>query len=196
MGNTPKSQYNEKSEDSGVDSEGSNVEEKIIKSKSEKDIKKALMNILNDAKAQEKTKNVRNYGRNFKFQQISLKPTIPNDRRTAKAKRMDSMWTQQIAAKTGNYNGIPVAPKQTPKAPWTMKSSPNANGNLKVQNKTNKETTKVQNSTADVEQSKSDAESKNSIKLDKHPSEEIFVDVNKDKREIHSKDLKDASQEK
>jgi len=188
-----KSDDNEKSDDSGVDSEENNVEEKISKSKSEKDIKKALMNILNDAKAQEKTKNVRNYGRNFEFQQISLKPTIPNDRRTAKAKRMDSMWTQQIAAKTGNYNGIPVAPKQTPKAPWTMKSSPSSNA--KDQTKTNKETTKVESSTASTKKTKSDAEATKSTKQDKEPSDEALTETKVDSREINSEDLKDAPKE-
>merc|ERR1711872_982054 len=158
--NTPKSQYNEKSEDSGVGSEGSNVEEKISKSKSEKDIKKALMNILNDAKAQEKTKNVRNFGRTFEFQQVNLKPTIPNDRRTAKARRMDSLWTQQIAAKTGNYNGVPVAPRQTPKSPWTMRSKTEA---PKKEPTPNKDIVEFEKCRTIIKQGKADSESKTSI---------------------------------
>jgi len=158
--NTPKSQYNEKSEDSGVDSEGSNVEEKISKSKSEKDIKKALMNILNDAKAQEKTKNVRNFGRTFEFQQVNLKPTIPNDRRPAKARRMDSLWTQQIAAKTGNYNGVPVAPRQTPKSPWTMRSKTEA---PKKEPTPNKDIVEFEKCRTIIKQGKADSESKTSI---------------------------------
>ena len=82
-----KSEANEKSDDSGVDTEESPVEEKqLSKSKSEKNIKNKILSILQDAKAQENTKNVRsNYGRNFEFQQTRLKPVIPNDRRPAKA---------------------------------------------------------------------------------------------------------------
>ena len=81
-----KSESNEKSDDSGVDTEESPVEEKqLSKSKSEKNIKNKILSILQDAKAQENTKNVRsNYGRNFEFQQTRLKPVIPNDRRPAK----------------------------------------------------------------------------------------------------------------
>ena len=82
-----KSEANEKSDDSGVDTEESPVEEKqLSKSKSEKNIKNKILSILQDAKAQENTKNVRsNYGRNFEFTQTRLKPVIPNDRRPAKA---------------------------------------------------------------------------------------------------------------
>jgi len=115
---------NEKSDDSGVDSEESNTEEKISKSKSEKDIKKAILNILNDAKKQENTRAVRNYGRTFEFQQTQLKPVIPNDRRPLKARKMDNMWNNQIASKSVNYNGIQTS-KPTARVPWTMKSNSN-----------------------------------------------------------------------
>merc|ERR1712198_141268 len=114
----------EKSEDSGVDSEESNVEEKLIKSKSEKDIKKAIMNILQDAKKQENTRAVRNYGRTFEFQQTQLKPVIPNDRRPLKARKMDNMWNNQIASKSVNFNGLQTS-KPTARVPWTMKANPN-----------------------------------------------------------------------
>jgi len=114
----------EKSEDSGVDSEESNTDEKLSKSKSEKDIKKAIMNILNDAKKQENTRAVRNFGRTFEFQQTQLKPVIPNDRRPMKARKMDNMWNNQIASKSFNFNGMQTT-KPTARVPWTMKSNAN-----------------------------------------------------------------------
>ena len=82
-----KSEANEKSEDSGVDTEEGPVEDKkLSKSPSEKNIKNKILSILQDAKALENTKNVRsNYGRNFEFQQTKLKPVLPNDRRPLKA---------------------------------------------------------------------------------------------------------------
>lgn len=118
------SKYNDsdKSDDSGVDSEESHREEKISKSKSEKDIKKAIMGILNDVKAQESSRNVRNYGRTFEYQPPKLTTVIPNDRRPPKAKKMDAMWNKSIAAKQINYNGIP-SPKPAAKVPWTMKGT-------------------------------------------------------------------------
>ena len=78
----------------GVDvEESSSAKNKIAdsndlsKSKSEKDIKNKILNILNEAKAQEedsKKTRVRNFGRNFEFQMPNLRPVIPNDRRPAK----------------------------------------------------------------------------------------------------------------
>ena len=118
------SKYNDsdKSDDSGVDSEESHREEKISKSKSEKDIKNAIMGILNDVKAQENSRTVRNYGRTFEYQPPKITTVIPNDRRPPKAKKMDAMWNKSIAAKQINYNGIP-SPKPAAKVPWTMKGT-------------------------------------------------------------------------
>ena len=68
--------------DSGVDVEDNNKENDLAKSKSEKDIKNKILNILNDVKAQEESKKkTRNFGRNFEFQMPNLKPVIPNDKR-------------------------------------------------------------------------------------------------------------------
>merc|ERR1711874_327924 len=75
------------------------------------------------AKSIDQKRAVRNYGRTFEFQNVQLKPTVPNDRRPAKAKRMDNMWTQTLAKKQGvQINHLPSTPK--PKVPWTMKKNP------------------------------------------------------------------------
>ena len=68
--------------DSGVDVEDNKKENDLAKSKSEKDIKHKILNILNDVKAQEESKKkTRNFGRNFEFQMPNLKPVIANDKR-------------------------------------------------------------------------------------------------------------------
>ena len=123
----------ESSEDSGVDVE-ENAKESIkedskdndlAKSKSEKDIKNKILNIINEAKAQDESKKkTRNFGRNFEFQIPNLKPVIPNDRRPAKVKRMDDLWSKQVAARTGNWGMLEApAPKPAQKVPWSKKKA-------------------------------------------------------------------------
>merc|ERR1712037_819619 len=107
-------------------------------------IKNKILNIIQDAKAMDQKRNIRNYGRNFEFQGMkeALKPVLPNDRRPTKAKRLDCMWTNVTAAKQ-RYNDPPApsleelksrqkkaAPtleelKNKPKSnvPWTRKSN-------------------------------------------------------------------------
>ena len=119
-----KTEQNDKSEDSGIETEEGSTENMLSKSKSEKNIKQKILNILNDAKALENTRNVRtNFGRNFEFQKPQLTPVIPNDRRPLKAKKMDSMWCNQIAPKNQSFNGL-TTPKPTARVPWTMKANP------------------------------------------------------------------------
>merc|ERR1711930_33579 len=62
-------------------------------------IKKKLRNILENCKTNEQSRPGRNFGRNFEFQNIELKPVLPNDKRTPKARRMDDMWMNSIASK-------------------------------------------------------------------------------------------------
>ena len=82
-------------------------------------IKKKLRNILENCKTNEQTRPARNFGRNFEFQNVQLKPVVPNDKRTPKAKRMDDMWMNTIASKQKwPCNNQLSAPK--PKVPWTM----------------------------------------------------------------------------
>merc|ERR1712037_214699 len=72
-------------------------------------IKSKILNIIQDAKAMDQKRNIRNYGRNFEFQGMkeALKPVLPNDRRPTKAKRLDCMWTNVTAAKQ-RYNDPPA----------------------------------------------------------------------------------------
>merc|ERR1711953_401249 len=103
-----------------------------------------ILNIIQDAKAMDQKRNIRNYGRNFEFQGVkeALKPVLPNDRRPMKAKRLDSMWMNVTAAKQ-RYNDPPAPSleelksrqkkavptleelKNKPKAnvPWTKKTN-------------------------------------------------------------------------
>merc|ERR1719228_3100804 len=82
----------------------------------EKNIKQSILKIIENAKSIDQKRAVRNYGRTFEFQNVQLKPTVPNDRRPAKAKRMDNMWTQTLAKKQGvQINHLPTTPK--PKVP-------------------------------------------------------------------------------
>merc|ERR1712066_573179 len=88
-------------------------------SENETVIKKKLRNILENCKTNEQSRPGRNFGRNFEFQNIELKPVLPNDKRTPKARRMDDMWMNSIASKQKwPCNNQLAAPK--PKVPWTM----------------------------------------------------------------------------
>ena len=80
------------------DEEESKAEEEPPK---ENNIKNKILNIIQDAKAMDQKRNIRNYGRNFEFQGMKevAKPVLPNDRRPTKAKRLDSMWMNVTAAK-------------------------------------------------------------------------------------------------
>merc|ERR1711962_655311 len=110
----------------------------------ETNIKNKILNIIQDAKAMDQKRSIRNYGRNFEFQGVkeALKPVLPNDRRPMKAKRLDSMWMNVTAAKQ-RYNDPPAPSleelksrqkkavptleelKNKPKAnvPWTKKTN-------------------------------------------------------------------------
>merc|ERR1719427_1426934 len=85
-------------EDEGI---GKEQENKKTESKegNEKNIKQSILKIIENAKSIDQKRAVRNYGRTFEFQNIQLKPTVPNDRRPAKAKRMDNMWNQTLPKK-------------------------------------------------------------------------------------------------
>merc|ERR1712088_265434 len=84
------------------DEEESKAEEEPPK---ENNIKNKILNIIQDAKAMDQKRNIRNYGRNFEFQGMKevAKPVLPNDRRPTKAKRLDCMWMNVTAAKQ-RYN--------------------------------------------------------------------------------------------
>merc|ERR1712107_966018 len=127
---------------------GSEYKEKEVKveeeAPKETNIKNKILNIIQDAKAMDQKRNIRNYGRNFEFQGVkeALKPVLPNYRRPMKAKRLDSMWMNVTAAKQ-RYNDPPAPSleelksrqkkavptleelKNKPKAnvPWTKKTN-------------------------------------------------------------------------
>jgi len=111
-------------EDEGIGKEQENkTSDKTSKDGNEKDIKQSILKIIENAKSIDQKRAVRNYGRTFEFQNVQLKPTVPNDRRPAKAKRMDNMWTHTLTKKQGvQINHLPTTPK--PKVPWTMKKNP------------------------------------------------------------------------
>jgi len=89
----------------------------------EKNIKQSILKIIENSKSIDQKRAVRNFGRTFEFQNVQLKPTLPNDRRPAKAKRMDNLWNQTLEKKQGvQINHLPTTPK--PKVPWTMKKNP------------------------------------------------------------------------
>merc|ERR1711892_1262389 len=89
----------------------------------EKNIKQSILKIIENSKSIDQKRAVRNFGRTFEFQNVQLKPTLPSDRRPAKAKRMDNLWNQTLAKKQGvQINHLPTTPK--PKVPWTMKKNP------------------------------------------------------------------------
>merc|ERR1719315_477192 len=113
----------EDDEDEGICKDSEKELESDTKKSNEKVIKQRIMNIIENAKTVDQKRPIRNYGRTFEFQNVQLKPTVPNDRRPAKAKRMDNLWSQTIAKKQGiQINLEPPAPK--PKVPWTMKKNP------------------------------------------------------------------------
>jgi len=63
------------------------------------------------------------------FQGMQQQPVVPNDKRPAKAKRMDDMWMNTLASKNKwSCNEVVHVPK--PKVPWTM------NKNTQPQKKT------------------------------------------------------------
>merc|ERR1712112_38643 len=66
-------------------------------------IKQKILNILQDAKAMDQKRNIRNFGRTFEFQGVkeALRPVLPNDKRPTKARKLDLMWNQVTAAKQG-----------------------------------------------------------------------------------------------
>merc|ERR1712076_344445 len=76
----------------------------------ENQIKQKILNIINDAKTMDKKRNIRNFGRTFEFQGVKeqQKPVLPNDRRPAKAKKLDCLWMNVTASKQ-KYNE-PQAP--------------------------------------------------------------------------------------
>jgi len=86
------------------DEEEAKVEEE--EAPKENNIKSKILNIIQDAKAMDQKRNIRNYGRNFEFQGMkeALKPVLPNDRRPTKAKRLDSMWMNVTAAKQVEFS--------------------------------------------------------------------------------------------
>merc|ERR1712112_186922 len=67
------------------------------------EIKQKILNILQDAKAMDQKRNIRNFGRTFEFQGVkeALRPVLPNDKRPTKARKWDLMWNQVTAAKQG-----------------------------------------------------------------------------------------------
>jgi len=132
--------------DEGLGKSDDKEEEVKVKEEAPKEtnIKNKILNIIQDAKAMDQKRNIRNYGRNFEFQGVkeALKPVLPNDRRPMKAKRLDSMWMNVTAAKQ-RYNDPPAPSleelksrqkkavptleelKNKPKAnvPWTKKTN-------------------------------------------------------------------------
>merc|ERR1712066_22566 len=105
--------------DNKIDNKLADTSETKPKENNETVIKKKLRNILENCKTNEQSRPGRNFGRNFEFQNIELKPVLPNDKRTPKARRMDDMWMNSIASKQKwPCNNQLAAPK--PKVPWTM----------------------------------------------------------------------------
>ena len=106
------------------------------KESKESEIKQKLRNILDNCKTNDQQRPVRNFGRNFEFQGVQLKPVVPNDRRPAKARRMDDMWNKTLASKQKwPCNTEPAVPK--PKVPWTMNK--NTQPQKKEEDKVDKE---------------------------------------------------------
>jgi len=112
----------EDDEDEGICKDSEKELNSDTKKSNEKVIKQRILNIIENAKTMDQKRTGRNFGRTFEFQNVQLKPIVPNDRRPAKAKCMDNMWTQTIAKKQGiQINHVPETPK--PKVPWTMKKN-------------------------------------------------------------------------
>merc|ERR1712066_547195 len=78
--------------DNKIDNKLADTSETKPKENNETVIKKKLRSILENCKTNEQSRPGRNFGRNFEFQNIELKPVLPNDKRTPKARRMDDMW--------------------------------------------------------------------------------------------------------
>ena len=107
-----------------------------LKENKESEIKQKLRNILDNCKTNDQQRPVRNFARNFEFQGVQLKPVVPNDRRPAKARRMDDMWNKTLASKQKwPCNTEPAVPK--PKVPWTMNK--NTQPQKKEEDKVDKE---------------------------------------------------------
>ena len=87
-----------KSDDNIVQDEEEETKDEAPK---ENQIKQKILNIINDAKTMDKKRNIRNFGRTFEFQGVKeqLKPVLPNDRRPAKAKKLDCLWMNVTASK-------------------------------------------------------------------------------------------------
>jgi len=169
-------------EDEGIGKEQENKKTET-KEGNEKNIKQSILKIIENAKSIDQKRAVRNYGRTFEFQNVQLKPTVPNDRRPAKAKRMDNMWTQTLAKKQGvQINHLPTTPK--PKVPWTMKK--NAQPEKKVEDKDVDEFEKCRDTLKNSTANSSQVISKN-LKA----SQKMAGDANKEKRQdsLSEKDL-------
>ena len=82
------------------------------------------------------------------FQNVQLKPALPNDKRPAKARRMDDMWMNSISSKQKwPCNNELSAPK--PKVPWTRNK--NTQPQKKEENTDVKEFEKCHKNLKDVE---------------------------------------------
>ena len=110
---TKKAQSKAEESDEGIGKSDDNVskDEEEVKVEEEEapkenNIKSKILNIIQDAKAMDQKRNIRNYGRNFEFQGVkeAVKPVLPNDRRPTKAKRLDCMWMNVTAAKQVNFH--------------------------------------------------------------------------------------------
>ena len=160
--------------------------EEAPKKSTENEIKTKLRNILDNCKTNEKQRPVRNFGRNFEFQGIQLKPVVPNDKRPPKARRMDDMWMSTIASKQKwPCNNEISVPK--PKVPWTM------NKNTQPQKKDeNKEVKEFENCHKNLKSTESKQNA--TVKENQNSSKEA---VNTDKKEddiiieesVHKKDI-------
>jgi len=113
---TKKAESKAEESDEGIGKSDDNVSKDEEETKVEEEeeapknnIKSKILNIIQDAKAMDQKRNIRNYGRNFEFQGMkeALKPVLPNDRRPTKAKRLDCMWMNVTAAKQ-RYNDPPA----------------------------------------------------------------------------------------
>merc|ERR1719315_1008491 len=173
----------EDDEDEGICKDSEKELESDTKKSNEKVIKQRIMNIIENAKTMDQKRTGRNFGRTFEFQNVQLKPIVPNDRRPAKAKRMDNMWTQTIAKKQGvQINHLPTTPK--PKVPWTMKK--NAQPEKKVEDKDVDEFEKCRDTLKNSTANSSQVISKN-LKA----SQKMAGDANKEKIQdsLSEKDL-------
>merc|ERR1712066_352693 len=147
-------------------------------------IKKKLRNILENCKTNEQSRPGRNFGRNFEFQNIELKPVLPNDKRTPKARRMDDMWMSSIASKQKwPCNNQLSAPK--PKVPWTMNK--NTQPQKKETNTEVKEFEKCHKNLKDVESKQistvKEVIQKSSSKIETQKTERVEEDYSEEIKE-------------